>query len=181
MRTGYKVRVMRGLAFVAVAIPLAPLGCGRDREEESVSFNKNYDLKKEDPRSSATPVPPAVEILKPAAGTKIKPKAPVDVLVRIRLVPGSRIPNVVMVTLQGRPPCYAPAVLGQFRQEGDEYHGTVRVDPPSTGTGWINDEMGRVTVQVSMVDVMTIWDGSRHEIKETKWQSKPVYIEALRQ
>jgi hypothetical protein len=153
--------------------------CSRKPANEFVEFEKNYDfhdLPKDDARRNPPLVPPEVEVLKPAPGTKVHPKDPIDILVRIRLVPGSRIPAYVFFNVDGEPGSSGVMPTPRFRKDGDDYlaEGTVR---PTRA--WKNNSRGHLQVVVAITDVMTVWDGQEPKVKQTRWTTPPVLIEAL--
>ncbi|HWE36420.1 MAG TPA: hypothetical protein VG406_07585 [Isosphaeraceae bacterium] len=179
------VHIVRFLAVLAGGLPLILPGCGRGPASEYVEFAKAHDFKKDDPRASTPPVPPEVEILKPNSGLKIKHKELLEMLVRIRLVPGSRMPAAVWIIVQGgRGPrgqaCWVSKPLERFRRDGEDYFCEFRVEPPEIG--WINDTRGHITAQVHVMDIMVIWDGDRpvHPDRVTKWEFKPVTLEVVK-
>ena len=130
-------------------------------------------------------VSPEVEILTPVAGFKIHREDTLTVRVRMKIVPGSRLPSLLTITYESReknrvhghivPQCAGTVLIQQVRNEGDGYvcEGVL----PSPAMNW----KGRwIDVTIGIVDTEIVWMPSGPaKITNTDWDSKPVVIEII--
>lgn len=190
MRTRRPAQLAHPFVVVACVACSAMYGCSQETEIEQVEFCKSYDfhdLKEDDPIRRKPVTPPAVEIVRPTPGQKIKPNETLDVVVRVRFVGDSRIPASACLKVQGgRGPSgrlsEASRFLERFRKEGEDYLCEFQLPPPEGG--WINDARGHVAARVYMNDVMTIWDGQKPtwtpRVRHTPWEFKPTFLQVTK-
>lgn len=160
-------------------------GCGKKHAREASIVLTAYEYRDGPPARDRPLVSPEVEILTPVAGFKIHREDTLTVRVRMKIVPGSRLPSLLTITYESReknrvhghivPQCAGTVLIQQVRNEGDGYvcEGVL----PSPAMNW----KGRwIDVTIGIVNTEIVWMPSGPaKITNTDWDSKPVVIEII--
>lgn len=176
-------RNYHGIRSVLICVPLFWLfGCGRDQDDLG-SYQKMdqvlraHDFKAGNPKAGAKLVPPVIEFLKPKPGTRIHPTENIDLVVRLRLVPGSRVPTFLDATVRNGNGSMVP--FKRAKKDGNDYICETTFYPQSQrGGAWTP---GKMEIVVSMTDIEVVKKADdTADILRSPWMSEALRIEVER-